>query len=319
MKAIVARDYGPPESFEVADVPVPEAGPGQIQVRIAAASINPGDIVIPSGAYPVQLTFPHVLGNDFAGTVTAVGAGVTAYSRGDEVFGHSVPRALGELAGAKQPSVTTGTLAEYAVFEAGTPFIAHRPPGLDVVTAAALPTVGLTAHALIKTAEPRPGETVLVIGATGGVGTTVLPLLKDSHVIATGHPPDAALLTKLGATEVIDYDDYPSGGVDLILNLVRPTDQLRDAVKSLKPGGRLFTITFPPPRPEMIGRDDVRFELVLDVDGDLGGMREVAGLTPLITARYDLDDGVRALTDFARKHTVGKLVVNVCESHTMAA
>ncbi|MFF5084983.1 NADP-dependent oxidoreductase [Actinoplanes sp. NPDC000266] len=309
MKAIVARDYGPPSSFEVADVPVPSAGPGQIQVRIAAASINPGDIVIPSGAYPVQLEFPHVLGNDFAGTVSAVGDGVTAYKIGDEVFGHSVPRALGALAGAKQPSVTTGTLAEYAVFEAGTPFIAHRPASLDVVDAAALPTVGLTARALMATAEPAPGETVLVIGATGGVGTTVLPLLSGCRVIATGHASDRELLLKLGASEVIGYDEYPSGGVDLVLNLVRPTDQLREAAACLKPGGRLFTITFPPPRPEMIGRDDVRFALVLDVDGDLGGMREVAGLSPLVTGRYPLGDGVRALNDFAEKHTVGKLVV----------
>ncbi|GAA0506228.1 NADPH:quinone reductase [Paractinoplanes deccanensis] len=316
MKAIVARDFGPPEGFELADVPVPQAGPGQIQVRIAAASLNPGDLVIPSGAYPVPLTFPHVLGNDFAGTVTAVGDGVTAYDIGNEVFGHSVPRALGALAGAKRPSVTTGTLAEYAVFEAGTPFIAHRPPELDVVTAAALPTVGLTAHALIAPAEPKPGETVLVIGATGGVGTTLLPLLRHTRVIATGHPGDADLLLRLGASEVIGYDDYPAG-VDLVLNLVRPTDQLRDAARTLKPGGRLFTITFPPPSPDMIDRDDIRFELVLDVDGDLGGMREVAALTPYISARYSLDEGVRALTDFARKHTVGKLVVNVCDTHTM--
>ncbi|SNY53737.1 NADP-dependent oxidoreductase [Paractinoplanes atraurantiacus] len=309
MKAIVARDYGPPESFELADVPIPAAGAGQIQVRIAAASLNPGDIVIPSGAYPVRLEFPHVLGNDFAGTVSAVGEGVTAYSIGDEVFGHSVPRALGALAGANRPSVTTGTLAEYAVFEAGTPFIAHRPDSLDVATAAALPTVGLTARALMIRAEPKPGETVLVIGATGGVGTTVLPLLAGCRVIATGRPEDRDTLLGRGATEVIGYDGYPAEGVDLVLNLVRPTDQLREAAQSLKPGGRLFTITFPPPRPEMIGRDDVRFELVLDVDGDLGGMRDVAGLSPLITGRYSIDDGVQALIDFARNHTVGKLVV----------
>ncbi|MEU8820627.1 NADP-dependent oxidoreductase [Actinoplanes sp. NPDC048796] len=311
MKAIVARDYGPPSSFALADVAVPTAGPGQIQVRIAAASLNPGDIVIPGGAYPVRLTFPHVLGNDFAGTVSAVGEGVTAYSIGDEVFGHSVPRALGALAGAKNPSVTTGTLAQYAVFEAGTPFIAHRPASLDVAAAAALPTVGLTARALITRAEPKPGETVLVIGATGGVGTTVLPLLDGCRVIATGRPGDRDVLLGRGATEVIGYDDYPAGGVDLVLNLVRPTDQLREAARSLKRGGRLFTITFPPPRPEMIDREDVRFELVLDVDGDLGGMREVVGLSPLITGRYRLEEGVRALTDFAGHHTVGKLVVMV--------
>lgn len=311
MRAVVASDYGPPESFTLADLPTPEPGPGQIQVRVRAASINPGDIVIPGGAYRAQapLTFPHVPGNDFAGTVTAVGDDVTAFRAGDEIFGHAVPRALKAMAGA-HPSMTTGALAEFAVFEAATPFLAHRPPGLNPVDAAALPTAGLTARALVATAQPRAGETVLVIGATGGVGTTLLPLLKHANVIATGHPGDKDLLRRLGATTVIDYDDYPAG-VDLAINLVLPSDQLKAAAAAVEPGGRLFTITFPPPRPEMIDRDDIRFELVLDLDGRLGGMAEVSALTPTIAATYPLDDAVQALTDFARNHTVGKLVVTM--------
>lgn len=310
MKAVVVRDYGEPESFTIAEVPVPEPGPGQIQVRIAAASINPGDVVLPSGAYRATtvLPFPHVPGNDFAGTVSAVGAGVVAYQEGDEIFGHAVPRALAVMGAT---SLGTGTLAEYAVFEAGTPFLAHRPPGLSVEDAAALPTVGLTANALIATARPEPGESVLVIGATGGVGTTLLPLLRASRVIATGPPADQDLLRELGATEVIGYDDDYPAGVDLVLNLAVPSDRLRRAGQALRPGGRLFTITFPPPAPEFLDRDDVRFELVLDMEGKLGGMREVAGLTPTITGRYRLDEAVRALSDFTRRHTVGKLVVTV--------
>ncbi|MCO8271517.1 NADP-dependent oxidoreductase [Actinoplanes sp. TRM 88003] len=312
MKAIVATDYGPPESYVLADLPIPDPGPGQIQVRIAAASINPGDIVIPSGAYRTQapLTFPHVPGNDFAGTVTAVGDDVTAYRPGDEVFGHAVPRALRAMAGAN-PSMTTGALAEYAVFEAGTPFITHRAAALPIIEAAALPTVGLTARALMATAQPQPGETVLLIGATGGVGTTLLPLLKQAgtHVIATGHPNDKDLLRKLGAESVISYDDPYPPDIDLALNLVLPTDRLQRAATALRPGGRLFTITFPPPRPEMIDRTDIRFELVLDLDGRFGGMAEVAALSPTITATYSLSDAVEALTTFARDHTVGKVVI----------
>ncbi len=250
-------------------------------------------------------------GNDFAGTVTALGADVTAFAIGDEIFGHAVPRALRAMAG-KHPSMTTGTLAEFAVFEAETPFLAHRPPGLSLIDAAALPTVGLTARALMAVAEPQPGETVLVIGATGGVGTTVLPLLAAAGVtaIATGRPGDDDLLRSLGATEVIGYDDYPPD-VDLGLNLVLPTDQLKAAAAVIRPGGRLFTITFPPPAPEMIDRDDIRFELVLDMNGRFGGMAEVAALTPTIAAVYPLDRAVEALTDFAGKHTVGKLVVTI--------
>ncbi|GAB2594416.1 alcohol dehydrogenase [Paractinoplanes abujensis] len=312
MRAVVATQYGPPESFELAALPVPEPGPGQIQVRIAAVSINPGDIVIPSGAYKEQapLTFPHVPGNDFAGTVTKIGAGVTTYGEGNLIFGHAVPRALKAMAGA-HPSMTTGALAEYAVFEADTPFIAHRPPTLSPTDAAALPTVGLTTRALMATAQPVAGESVLVIGATGGVGTTLLPQLRHTRVIATGRPGDEALLHKVGAGTVIGYDDpYPTG-VDLVLNLVLPTDRLQRAASALRPQGRLFTITFPPPRPEMIDRDDIRFELVLDLDGRFGGMAEVAALTPTIARVYPFEQAVQALTDFAHHHTVGKLVITV--------
>jgi NADPH:quinone reductase-like Zn-dependent oxidoreductase len=315
MKAVVVTRYGPAQDYTVADLPVPQAGPGQIQVKVRTASINPADVRIPRGDFrdQLRLEFPYVPGNDFAGTVSAVGPGVTAYRIGQEIFGHAVPRALRAMAGATRPSLTTGTLAEYAVFEADTPFIAHRPDTLDVADAAALPTVGLTARALMATADIRPGETVLVVGATGGVGTTVLPLLAAAKatVIATGRPGDAELLRELGAARVIGYADGYPAGVDVALNLVLPSDELGTVAGALRTGGRLFTITFPMPRPEFIDRDDVRFELVLDMDGRLGGMAEVAGLTPTIGRRYPLDEGVQALIDFTTRHTVGKLVITI--------
>lgn len=313
MKAVTVHQYGPPSQLGLGELPIPRPGPGQIQVRIAAASINPLDLRLPRGDFPqLPVTFPHVPGNDFAGTVTAVGEGVTGFRIGDEVFGHAVPAALGPLAGAKRPSITTGTLAEFAVFEADTPMIAHRPADLDVVQAAALPTVGLTALALIATAKVRPGETVLVVGATGGVGTTVLPLLAraGARVIATARPADEELLRELGADEIIGYGEYPAG-VDVALNLVLPSDELNEVAHALAPGGRLYTITFPMPRPDFIDRDDVTFELVLDVDGAIAGMREVAaaGLTAVIARRYPFAQAGQAIADFAERHTVGKLVV----------
>jgi NADPH:quinone reductase-like Zn-dependent oxidoreductase len=280
MKAIIVRGYGPPESYEVGELPAPQPGPGQIQARVLAASLNAADVRLPRGDFRdhVHVDFPHVPGNDFAGTVTAVGDGVTSYVVGDEIFGHAIPRALHALAGSKNPSMTTGTLAEFAVFEADT-----------------------------------RGERVLVVGATGGVGVTVLPLLRraGAQVTATATEADEQLIASLGATPT-GYGDYPDG-VDTVFNLVLPTDQLGDVARRIRPGGRLYTITFPPPRPEYIDRDDVRFELVLDVDGTLGGMAEVAGLTTTIGARYTLDDGVRALSDFAGRHTTGKVVVAVRE------
>jgi NADPH:quinone reductase-like Zn-dependent oxidoreductase len=320
MKAVVATGYGPPELYRVLDVPPPRPESGQILVRIAAASINPADVRLPAGDFrdSVALTFPHVPGNDFAGTVTEVGADVTAYQVGDEVFGQAVPRALRAMVGATRPSLSTGSLAEYAVFEADTPFLAHRPAGLGIEQAAALPTVGLTVRALMATAKVQPGETVLVVGATGGVGTALVPLLAGAkaRVIATATAADADLLRALGADETIGYAEsaYPSG-VDVAFNLTLPSDQLTGVAAAMHAGGRLLTITYPVPQQEWLGRDDVGLHFVLDMDGTLGGMREVGELairgelSATIGRRYSLDGGARACVDFARQHTTGKLLV----------
>ncbi|MEU6247852.1 NADP-dependent oxidoreductase [Glycomyces sp. NPDC047010] len=321
MKAVAAFDYGPPEGYTVTELPAPVPGPGQIQVRIAAASVNPADVKVPSGEFrrDFPLEFPYVPGNDFAGTVSEVGPGVDAYRVGDEVFGQAVPRALKALAGPGRVSLGTGSLAEYAVYEADTPFIAHRPAGLDVETAAALPTVGLTARALMAAAEVPAGATVLVVGATGGVGTTVVPLLaKRAKVIATATPADEELLRSLGAASVIGYDPagYPSD-VDVAFNLVLPGDRLAALGAALRPGGRLVTITFPVTQPESLGRTDVDLRFVLDMEGRFGGMSEVAEaavrgeLDVTVGRRYTLDQGPQAIADFAGRHTTGKLVVRM--------
>ncbi|MFD5826004.1 NADP-dependent oxidoreductase [Lentzea sp. NPDC060358] len=320
MRAVVVKSYGPPEDYVVADVPVPRPGPGQVQVRIAAASINPADVVLPGGAYHdvTPLEFPHVPGNDFAGTVTETGPGVTAFRVGDEVFGQAVPRVLRPLAGRTRPSLSTGSLAEYAVFEADTPLLTHRPPGLSAEDAAALATTGLTARALLVTARPEPGNTALVVGATGGVGTALVPLLAAAgvHVVATSTTADDSLLRALGAAETIGYEDAYPRGVDKAFNLVLPGDRLDAVAGAVRPGGGLLTITYPPPGLDAL-RDDVDVRFVLDLDGELGGMREVAelaaggALPATIGRRYTLDEGPRACADFLRRHTTGKLVVMV--------
>lgn len=320
MKAVVANDYGPPEAYTLAVIPAPRPGPGQIQVRIAAASINPAEVQVPSGDFreDFPLEFPYVPGNDFAGTVSEVGPGVDGYRVGDEVFGQAVPRALRALAGTDRPSLTTGALAEYSVFEADTPFIAHRPDGLDIEAAAALPTVGLAALALMANADLRPGETALVVGATGGVGTTVLPLLHAAKVIATATPADAELVRGLGAAKIIGYDpaEYPRE-VDVAFNFTLPGDGLTEVAAALRPGGRLVTITFPVTQPEWLGRDDIELRFVLDMEGRFGGMKEVAEtavrgeLAASIGRRYTFDEAPQAIMDFARRHTTGKLVVRM--------
>lgn len=314
MRAVVATGYGPPEQFTLAEVPIPEPGPGQLQIRVAAAALNPADLALPRGDLRsmIDLPFPHVLGNDFAGTVTALGDGVSGFAIGDEVFGHAVPRVMRPMAASDHPSLGTGTIAQYVVIEAATPFVAHRPAELPPAEAAALGTSGLTARAVAITAAVAPGETVLVAGATGGMGTVLIPLLSAAKatVVATGRPGDAGLLRELGATEVVEYGDYPAG-VDVAINFAVPGMSLAPIAAALRPGGRLYTVTFPPPRPEWIGRDDVSYQLVLDTNATLGTMRDVAadGLRPVIAKRYPLEDGVRAYVDLATEHTVGKRVI----------
>ncbi|UWE07555.1 NADP-dependent oxidoreductase [Actinacidiphila bryophytorum] len=330
MRALVAADYGPPETYVVTEVPVPRPGPGQLQVKVAAAALNAADIVLPGGDYRamVEVDFPHVPGNDFAGTVTEVGPDVSGYAPGDEVFGFALPRVLRPMAGAVRPSLGTGSLAEYVVVEADTPFVAHRPPALPVDQAAALPIVGTTARALIAAGAFRADETVLVVGATGGVGTTVLPLLAaaGTRVIATATASDATLVRQLGASEVIDYrtQDVPAqtlrqhpAGIDAVLNLYLPGTQLPALAPTLRPGGRLLTITPPPPTPETLGRPDVTATLVLDMEAHYGGMPEVAAdasagpLKATITRRYALTDAAQACVAFTREHTTGKILVTM--------
>ncbi|MCP2164597.1 NADP-dependent oxidoreductase [Goodfellowiella coeruleoviolacea] len=321
MKALVATAYGEPEQLSIADLDLPRPGPGQIQVKIAASAINPTDIRVVAGDYreAVELEFPYVPGNEFAGTVTEVGAGVTAYRVGDEVFGQALPRQL-RLLPARRPSASTGALAEYAVFEADTPLLAHRPATVPVEQAAALPIAGMTALGVMTLAAIRPGETALVIGASGGVGTALLPLLAaaGARIVATGAATDHAVLRELGADEVIGYDaaNYPSG-VDAVFDLALPHDRLSAAAAALRPGGRLVTIIYPEPPKELLGRDDVDLHYFLDADGELGGMREVAeaaergALSVRIARRFRFEDAVRATVAYAREHNLGKVVVTM--------
>lgn len=326
MRAVVATGYGPPENYTVTGIPEPEAGPGQLKIRVEAASINPADVRL-TGERLAELDFPHVPGNDFAGTVVALGTGVTGYAVGDAVFGMALPRALRAMAGPR-PSLGTGALAEYLVVEADTPFIAHRPEGLSAEDAAALATTGFTARAVQHRAKVTEGDTVLVIGATGGTGTALVPYLASigAHVIATAEDDEARALLELGAAETVPYRraDAVAGtlarhpdGVDIVVNLVLPGDDLRGPARAARSGGRVYSITFPPPGPGATGRDDVTGELVLDMAGESGGMDRVAAdalagrLPAVIGRRFGLAEGPAAVTSFAREHNWGKVVVTV--------
>ncbi|WP_232295353.1 NADP-dependent oxidoreductase [Parafrankia sp. EUN1f] len=335
MRAVVADDYGPVEGLEVRSLPVPLPGPGQIQVRVRASTLNPAEVRVLDGSMRdlAPLSFPHVVGRDFAGVVTETGDGVRRFAVGDEVFGFGFPETMANLAVmvGSPPSLATGTLAEYAVFEADTPGLALRPAGLTAEHASTLPTAGLTALALVRAGEFQPGDVVAVIGATGGVGSVLLPLLSTAkvHVIATASPVDDGYVRDLGAAEVIDHravdvvDEilrrHPDG-VDAVVNLALPGDGLAGAATAIRPGGRLLNIVFPTPDTAAFKGRDLTVATVITSarpgDLDLLAARALDGSLPVaISRRYPLTDGVRACVEFLNEHTRGKVVV-VAEDET---
>jgi NADPH:quinone reductase-like Zn-dependent oxidoreductase len=209
---------------EISELPVPSAAEGTVLVKVRAAGLNAIDNALAAGVMAEMMPhqYPLVVGRDAAGVVEAVGAGVDHVKPGDEVFGHVL------LA----PPIQAGTIAEYAVLPAAA--VAVKPATVDFVTAAALPLAGAAALGTVNAVDPQPGETVLVIGAGGGVGSYAVQLLaaRGATVIATAVAADTDRLTALGATTVIDYTagsvadqvraSYPDG-VDALIDLVSYT------------------------------------------------------------------------------------------------
>lgn len=324
MKAVVATQYGPPETLRVTDLPVPRPGLGQVQVRIAAAGLNLGDVdVLTGGAHDLMpMRFPTVMGMDFAGTVSEIGPGVTRFSVGDEVFGMGFTAAAEEIARtvSDPPAIGTGALAEYAVFQADTAGIALRPAALPVTQAATLAIAGLTTLPMLPAADLAAGDTALVIGATGGIGATLVSLLaKDKvHVVGTASGSDVEFVRRMGAAETIDYRNadvteetlrrHPNG-VGAVFNTVVPGDQLEPVAKAVRSDGKLVNIVWPSP-PEL----SVRVENVL-TKANPGDLEQVAawaveGLLPDTVSRsYSLADGAQAYVDLKNRHTTGKIVV----------
>ncbi|MDM8517770.1 zinc-dependent alcohol dehydrogenase family protein [Desulfobacterales bacterium HSG16] len=194
MKVMIIRKFGDSDVFEPSEIAKPEIKPGSVLVKIAATSINTVDTMIRQMGkeLPISPELPAVLGMDFAGTIEAVGEGISEYAVGDEVFGCA--GGLGDL---------PGTLAEYMVADVN--LIAHKPKKLTMREAAALPLVGITAYEGLTRAGITQGQKVLVHGGSGGVGHVALQLARHfkTEVYSTGGgDKQLALIKKLGATAI---------------------------------------------------------------------------------------------------------------------
>jgi NADPH:quinone reductase-like Zn-dependent oxidoreductase len=322
MKAIVQSKYGPPDDvLELAEIATPAAKNDEVLVRVHAAGLNVGDCFGVRGApFPMRmktgLVKPKhgVPGYDLAGRVAAVGPDVTRFRPGDEVFGASIS-ACAEYARAKETT------------------LAPKPANLTFAEAAAIPTAALAAlHALRNAAKMQPGQTVLINGAAGGVGSFAVQLAKAFGAEVTGvcSTKNVEMVRSLGADHVIDYtqEDFTQDGTryDLIFDNVE-NRSLADCRRALAPTGTLVLnsgtgaqgigMLVRLVKPLVLSpfvHQNLRRYLSVPNHEDLTalkGLVEAGQLRPVIDKTYPLRETPAALGYIEGGHTRGKVVITL--------
>jgi NADPH:quinone reductase and related Zn-dependent oxidoreductases len=310
MKAFVLEDFDSEPRLRD-DLPDPQPGEGKLAVRVQASSVNPVDNGIAGGQLRgmAEYEFPVIIGRDFAGVVEAVGEGA-GYEVGDEVFGFLLHA---------DPDVHNGSWSEVAIVPA-TGLIARKPPGVDFPAAGAAPLAGLTALAAVNALELKEGESVLMVGAAGGVGSLAVQLARraGAHIIASGFPEDESYLVDLGVDHLISRDgdvaaqarELEDGGVAALIDTVSSSpEDLEVFAAALADGGRVASSVGA--AGEGSGRHNVMGS------GDPGAVETLAkllddgALRVPIQRTYGLDEAGTALADLPAKHTQGKLAVAV--------
>lgn len=308
MRAVTIDAFGTTPA--VTELAKPEPGPGEILVKVHASSLNGFDGAVIYGVFKDMLEhkFPVTLGKDFAGTVEAVGEGV-ARAAGDRVFGVVM-----------KPVVSDGAFAEYVVVAEGYG-IAAVPETLDLDRAGALGLAGTAAAGAVDAIAPKAGDTVLVVGATGGVGAYAVQLAVASGatVVATAKPgAETEFVSGLGAAHVVDHTGdvaaqvraIAPNGVTAAVHLAGDPEQL---VKLLAEGGRLAsTLGF---GPEQAGRGDITVTSVM-ANPDTATLDRLAAAVAAGTLQvpigqtYPLDAVAEAVGAFGAG-TVGKIAISV--------
>jgi NADPH:quinone reductase-like Zn-dependent oxidoreductase len=321
MKAVSYHRYGTPAELSWSDVERPAPGPHDVLLRVHAASLNHADLFLLHGspriarlAFGVRRPKATILGRDVAGTVEAVGPQVTRFRPGDEVFGEVEQRGF----------------AEYVAAPAA--HLAAKPAGVSFADAATLPVAATTALQALRLARTGPGKTVLVNGASGGVGTFAVQLARNLGATVTGvcSTRNAELVQRLGAARVIDYTrtDLTAGTdrFDVIVDLAG-SHRLAAMRRLLTPDGvyvastgnggpllgpvpRLLALAVTAP---FVGPGLRVLTSKRDVDdlALLAGMVERGELTPAIERTYPLHEAADALWHLEREHARGKIVLSL--------
>src|ERR1700680_1425682 len=308
MKAIVVHEYGGPEVLKYEDVPRPEPKENEALVRVIAAGVNPVDALIRTGKYAkfFGTTLPLIPGYDIAGIVEKTGAKITKVKAGDSIYAYVL---------------WGGGYAEYAVATEGE--ATAKPKSLNYIEAAAVPLVALTAwQALIDTAKLSAGQTVLIHGGSGGVGSMAIQIAKarGAKVIATASTSNQELLKQLGADVAIDYTktkfEDVAKDVDVVLDSVGK-DTLARSYGVVRKGGIIATLVAEPDQAEL-DKHGIR-GAAISVKPNASELAEITKLIeekkikPVVSQVLPLTEAVKAQEQAATHHTRGKIVLRVAD------
>lgn len=310
MKAVTYHKFGSFENLQVELMDVPEAGEGEVLVRVEAAGVNPVDAAVLKGHLKgaVPHNFPIIPGWDFSGTIEERGFSSRRFDVGEGVYGY-----------ARRPVVQWGTFAEYITIPES--YLSRRPVNLSPAGSGGIPLVGLTAYqSLYEAGQLEEGQTVLILGASGGVGSMgiQLALARGARVAGVASKANHDYMEELGSESTIDYHDtdvgkavrdrYPEG-VDLIFDCTSGTT-LEQSLPALKPDGKLVSILN---RGDELDPDiDFEYVFVEPNSRQLDHLRELAEADKLevhISHKYNMDEAAEALRQIEKLHTRGKIVV----------
>ena len=309
MKAIVIHEYGGPEVLKYEEVLRPEPDDDQVLIRVIGAGVNPVDGMIRSGMFANEhRAFPMILGGDIAGVVEKVGSKVTKFKTGDPVFAYI-------------SLDNSGGYAQYAL--APEREVAPKPRSLTYVEAAAVPIVAMTAwQALIDTAKLGSGQTVLIHGGSGGVGSFAIQIAKarGAKVIATASTANQDLLKRLGADVTIDYTkqnfEDTAKDVDVVLDSIGK-DTLARSYGVVKKGGIIVSLVARPDQRELDKHGIRGAALSVDPNADelaeIGKLIDDKKIKVIVSQTFPLSEAIKAQQQVATGHTRGKIVLKVAD------
>jgi NADPH:quinone reductase-like Zn-dependent oxidoreductase len=308
MKAVVAHEYGAPEVLKFEEVTRPEPKENEALVRVIASAVNPADPLTLSGKYAREFGthLPLIPGYDIAGVVEKIGANVTKLKVGEAVYGYPT---------------FGGGWAEYVTVQEWE--VAAKPASLNFVEAAAVPMCALTAwQALVDVAKLQAGQTILIHGGSGGVGSFAVQIAKalGARVIATASTTNQDLLKQLGADEAVDYTktrfEDVAKDVDAVLDPVGK-ETLARSYGAVKKGGIVISLVARPD-PAEIKKRGIR-GAGISVHPDADDLAEIAHLIdqgkikPIVTQVLPLSEAIAAQRQAATHHTRGKVVLRIAD------